>query len=422
MTKTYKYDFLVTGGGSAGCAAAYIASKYGIKTCLIEKNNYLGGLMTGGLVIPVMKSDSSNINVEFYNDLISYAKKYNAQIEYFDKNKGWFNPVVLKIVLDEMLKNAGVDIFFEMYPDRVKKNNGLIKKIRFSSNLLSLYIEAKYYLDSTGDSKIFKLAGEKFFENNKKKQASSLRFIMDNVNVNELKDFLIQFDGNRDVTNYCYSNNELHLTSAYTWDNKGWNLKPLFDKGLNDGIITPFDTSYFQIFTIAGANSSVAFNCPRLRDYNADDPIDYSNALIEARSAVYRIANFVKKYFKGFENAYISQIADMTGIRETNKIIAKKQFLKEMLLNSKLPANPVLSADYPIDIHSNNKNCSTLKKTGKYYLEFDSLISKNYKNLFAAGRNFGGDSYTQSCSRIQSSCMSMGEAVAKHVRLIIKNC
>lgn len=121
MTKTYKYDFLVTGGGSAGCAAAYIASKYGIKTCLIEKNNYLGGLMTGGLVIPVMKSDSSNINVEFYNDLISYAKKYNAQIEYFDKNKGWFNPVVLKIVLDEMLKNAGVDIFFEMYPDRVKK-------------------------------------------------------------------------------------------------------------------------------------------------------------------------------------------------------------------------------------------------------------------------------------------------------------
>ena len=71
MPKTYKYDFCITGGGPAGCAAAYIAAKSGLKCALIEKNNYLGGLMTGGLVIPVMKSVDSKLNRDFYFKLVS---------------------------------------------------------------------------------------------------------------------------------------------------------------------------------------------------------------------------------------------------------------------------------------------------------------------------------------------------------------
>ena len=184
----------------------------------------------------------------------------------------------------------------------------------------------------------------------------------------------------------------------------------------------PFDTSYFQIFTVAGSKSSIAFNCPRLRDFDPDNPLDYSNSIIEARASIFRIAAFMKKYFEGFENASISQIADLTGIRESNKIIAKKQFTKADILNADIPENPVLEADYPIDIHSNEKNSSTLLEIGKYYLDFNSLISKNYTNLFAAGRNLGADSYAQSALRIQSCCMSMGEAVANHVASIINNC
>ncbi|HIS53416.1 TPA: FAD-dependent oxidoreductase [Candidatus Galligastranaerophilus gallistercoris] len=422
MPKTYKYDFCITGGGPAGCAAAYIAAKSGLKCALIEKNNYLGGLMTGGLVIPVMKSVDSKLNRDFYFKLISAAKKYDAQIEYFDGNNGWFNPSVLKIVLDSLMKEAGVDVFFEMTPVLVKKNSDKVKKIKFSTNILSLYIEAKYYLDSTGDSKIFKLLNEKFYDKKSKKQPASLRFIMENVNIDKLKNFLLKIDSNFDVTNYAYINNELHLTSACTWDDKGWNLKFLFDKALKEGNLLPFDTSYFQIFTVAGSKSSIAFNCPRLRDFDPDNPLDYSNSIIEARASIFRIAAFMKKYFEGFENASISQIADLTGIRESNKIIAKKQFTKADILNADIPENPVLEADYPIDIHSNEKNSSTLLEIGKYYLDFNSLISKNYTNLFAAGRNLGADSYAQSALRIQSCCMSMGEAVANHVVSIINNC
>ena len=56
-----KYDLLIAGGGTSGVAAAYIASKLGIKTLLVEKSDVLGGAITQGLVVPVMKLNSENI-------------------------------------------------------------------------------------------------------------------------------------------------------------------------------------------------------------------------------------------------------------------------------------------------------------------------------------------------------------------------
>ena len=36
-----KYDVTIVGGGTAGCACAYIAGKLGLKVLLIEKNSFL---------------------------------------------------------------------------------------------------------------------------------------------------------------------------------------------------------------------------------------------------------------------------------------------------------------------------------------------------------------------------------------------
>lgn len=410
-----KYDICITGAGPSGCACAYISSMLGLKTLLVEKNNYLGGLMTGGLVVPVMKTNSKGINTEFFNNLISYAKEFGAEIEYFDGNKGWFNPTLLKIVLDKMMKDKGVDILFEFSPDKVVSDKNFVTGINFSSNMLSVYIESKYYLDSTGDSKIFQLLGEKFYENNLKKQPASLRFIMSGVDIEKFEKFITKIDSNREVTNSCVIDGEIHLTTAYTWDDKNWGLTPLFKEALQNNELEPFDTAYFQLFTIPSAKGSIAFNCPRLKDFDPNDPIQYSDSLIEARKTIFRLSKFMINRFDGFQNAYISEIAAMTGVRESNKIISKKQITKDVLTSGMMPKNPVLAGDYPIDVHSNTKNSSMLYDIGTYYMDIDSLISKNYKNLYAAGRNLGADNAAQAALRTQLSCMSMGEAVARHV-------
>ena len=49
-------DVLVVGGGPAGVAAAVSSSRAGARTLLVERYNHLGGLWTGGLVLPLLST------------------------------------------------------------------------------------------------------------------------------------------------------------------------------------------------------------------------------------------------------------------------------------------------------------------------------------------------------------------------------
>ena len=46
------FDFVVCGGGPSGIAAAVSASRLGLRTALIEKNHFFGGMGAGGYVVP----------------------------------------------------------------------------------------------------------------------------------------------------------------------------------------------------------------------------------------------------------------------------------------------------------------------------------------------------------------------------------
>ena len=53
---------------------------------------------------------------------------------------------------------------------------------------------------------------------------------------------------------------EIHLSTACTWDNDIWKLKPYFEKAVADGVLKEEDCAYFQIFTIPNRPASIAFN------------------------------------------------------------------------------------------------------------------------------------------------------------------
>ena len=155
-----KYDIIIAGGGTAGCACAYIAGKLGLKVLLIEKNSFLGGSITSSLVIPAMKTSENAINTDFFNTLYHKLHKINGASRYIDGNKGWFNPELTKIVLDNMMQEANVKILFESNIVKIdKKLSSYIATIQ-TDNInqdeeeLLLSIETKYVVDGTGDAKI----------------------------------------------------------------------------------------------------------------------------------------------------------------------------------------------------------------------------------------------------------------------------
>ena len=132
-----KYDVIVVGGGTAGCAAAYTAGKLGLKTLLIEKNIHLGGTITSALVVPAMKSGEHQINTDFYNDLITELHNIGGQATY-QNNPGWFNPELTKIALDNLMVKANVEVFFDTHIRDIVIENREVKAVIISKEMLSV--------------------------------------------------------------------------------------------------------------------------------------------------------------------------------------------------------------------------------------------------------------------------------------------
>ena len=431
-----------------------------MKTLLVEKKIHLGGSITSGLVLPVMNAGKSEINRDFFYKLTEEMAEYGAQID-FQGNNGWFDPEILKIVLDRLLTSAGVEIRFltSVYSVEFDFHKN-IKKLFLQQELLSecinkLYsnnsdclrgvetnmlleyldkidsdntskenkrllepIETRYVIDATGNCDVGKICGCEFLENfENETQPVTLRFIMSGIDMEKFADFLRGIDADKEVSPIERIGEEIHLSTAYTWD-KGsrWALKPIFEKAVAAGDLTEYDGNYFQVFTVAGCRGALAFNCPRIvKNVDITDVTSVSEALIEARGSIFRLSRFCKKYFPGFENAYISNIADDLGIRVSRRIKGKYIYTEHDIIEGKRFDNPVLEANYPIDVHSSEKDGSTLKKFGYYQLPVESLMSADVNNLFVIGRCISADFKAQAALRVQMSCFSMGEAVAKYI-------
>ncbi len=429
-----KYDVIIVGGGTAGCSAAYNAGIRGLKVLLIEKNIHLGGTITSALVVPAMKSGEHQINTDFYKALIAELHSIGGQATYQD-NPGWFNPELTKIALDTLMAKANVDVFFDTHIRDVIIENRVIKGIVISKEMLSVYnekiekqnkelsvsIEAKYIIDATGNCEIGKLCGCEFLEEKNENQPVSLRFLMGGIDVPKFAEWLEDYDKDRNVTTVENIDGFIHLSTAYTWDkDKKWALAPLFEDAVSKGILKDHDRNYFQIFTVAGMPSTIAFNCPRIIDYTKTlDVENMSKALILARKNIYRLANFCKIYFPGFENSYISNIADMLGVRVSRRIKGKYVYTIDDVKTGKTFENPVVVSNYPVDVHSDKKDSSTLEMVKDYTLPLESLMSADIDNLFVAGRCISADFMAQGALRVQASCFSMGEGVAKYIAKLL---
>lgn len=412
------YDVLIVGGGTSGCACAYIAARLGLKVLLVETNSFLGGAITSSLVVPAMKTSQNAINTDFFECLYNKLKELGGAILYEDGNKGWFNPELTKIALDSLLLEVGVTINFcssikeiednlLSYIVTIENNNSC-----FGKEELLTRIETKYIVDATGDAKICQKLNCDFLEKNS--QPVNLRFIMSGINIKMFSDWIMNFDKNREVTTSCVVDDNIYLSTAYTWDsNMQWALKPLFEQGIRESVITEEDSNYFQIFSVAGTPDSIAFNCPRLLNTPP-------NAYIKGRESILRLSNFCKKYFPGFEKAYISNIANSLGIRVSNRVKGKYIYTSEDLRSGKKFENPVVISNYPIDLHSDKKDCSLLEKVyQEYQLPLESLLVND--KLFVIGRCISADFEAQAALRIIPSCFSMGEGLAKYLKKKISN-
>ena len=80
MENTNYYDVVIIGGGVSGCACAWNCAKLGLSTVLIEKRSFLGGSISGGLVVPMMNTDDNGIYLWFFTFFLFLIYLYRIYI------------------------------------------------------------------------------------------------------------------------------------------------------------------------------------------------------------------------------------------------------------------------------------------------------------------------------------------------------
>lgn len=419
-------EIIVCGGGTAGAFAAKSAADMGKEVLIIEQFGSLGGSATNSLVLPLMHTHMEA------NPQCSYIAKIVRdkllELGGCTPNGANFDPLLLKSVLESICAEAGVKMLMHTFIADVIKENGKITGIVVANKKGLGVVKGKLFIDATGDGDVSVFAGAEYTKGNPetgKNQPISLRYMISNVDFDALGQFVL--DLNQRTQNWngaSYEDGKIYLACTNSGKSA---FTEIFNEAIANGDLIPEDKAYWQVFTVAGRPNCLAFNCPEFfDDVDGTNPEHLTKTQVLGKQAIVRQLKFYKKYLKGFENAYISDIAAMVGIRESRNIITEQVLKAEELLARKKFDDMFSQSNYPVDIHGIKLTCeqhTSETDDGKpwYEIPYGALVVKGIDNLFITGRCLGAEFVAQSSLRIQPSARSSGEAAGIAAALCLDN-
>ena len=368
-------DVLVLGGGSAGLAAAVSAARNGAETMLVERFSYTGGLATGGLIVLLLTMDDGAGKQVIGGLCQEIVERIEAQdAAYYPPASDWnepnadlvehyrqwglvwgggphrvrysvaFQPQPFILAADDMLREAGVRVLYQTWACEPVVEDGTIRAVVIQNKTGRQAIAAKMFIDATGDGDIFAAAGEEY---ELERVHPWLWFLM---------------SGARD------------LDDAFTAG------KGLFFRAPGEGhVLVPW-----------GGEARVK------RKIDATDPLEVSESLAECRQMVREEAARLKGSVPGFEDAYVSLMADQLGVTESRR-----------LLGQYVLARDDLDATFDDVIartgHWTKYNCV-------YNIPYRSLLPRGIDNLLVAGRCISADHRAHHATKEIPPCMATGEA------------
>lgn len=183
MQYSKEYDVVVAGAGVAGVAAALAAARQGMRTALVEKQTLIGGLATSGLIfvyLPLCDGNGRQVSFGIAEELLKASLKYSPYdlpVEWGGPENGFvghksnppvryqclFSPAGFTLVLDELLKEAEVDLWLDTMVCAVQKGcDNNVTAIEVENCSGRGVIRGKCFIDTTGDATVAKRAGGKF--------------------------------------------------------------------------------------------------------------------------------------------------------------------------------------------------------------------------------------------------------------------
>ena len=390
-----QYDILVAGGGMAGVGAAFSAAKLGKKVLLVEKYGCLGGAACHNLVNPFMKywrvvnEERDILNAGIFTEVVEELDKKNA----LKQNGMLFHEEYLKIVLDELAKKYGVELLYHTQVIGAKTENGKIESVTLCNKNGVYDVQAKGYIDCTGDGDLCAQAGFAF----------------------EVGDG----EGNCQPMTLCFNLGGVPYGDRHYVEVRR-EVKDLYKEWQAQGKIKNLREDVLIFHSILP--NTLHFNSTRIIKKSPLNAEDLTQAEIQAREQMLELVDFLKNNFELFKDSYLINSAPVIGVRESRRILGEYQMTAEDILSCKKFESGIARGNYPVDIHNPSGTGTVLKalpKDGYYNIPLEALIPQGAKNVAVAGRCISTTHEAQASIRIMPIVCSIGEGAGTAIATAI---
>ena len=436
---------VVAGGGTAGFAAALGAARAGGTVTVLEQLSYLGGTMTGGLVPGIVsmrhqpwRDEETLVQMEssyagpqvvrgVAQELVDRLNTAGAAFSTRDGEapvRVLFDPEYAKWAIDQMLREAGVEILYDSKVVGVERNGSRVTGVRINQGDL---LAADVVIDATGDGDVAHLAGADYEQGERGDktyvQPISLYFLLGGVDldrtiarINEATD---------DFTpQYVAKLNELRTKD---WPFTVLPINSVREKAVENGDYPiPFGATEVNprahtsicrpVFRGGKVRYDITMhNVDMAYRVDATDPRTLSEAIGSMRDFTVRTARYFQKYVPGFEESYLLQIADSVGVRETRRIVGDYMLTGTDVLNAQTFDDAVGYCGATVDVHDveggkEKTRMSAIREGKAYQVPFGVTLPRGLDALLVAGRCVSADRVACGSIRQQAGCIVTGQA------------
>jgi len=412
---------LVVGGGPAGIGAALGAARAGMATTLVEHYGFLGGMATAGLVGPFMTSFSNDGSVQvvggIFEELVRRCEALGGAIHPDNVSGGTpeagfrdyghdrvtpFDPEVLKVVADDMLTEAGVELRFHTTFVEPLMDGDRIRGIVTHSKSGMQALLADMVIDCTGDADVAHLAGVptvKGRERDGLMQPITLFLRVGNVNDAALETYIKESGDNSPPFSKL----------AELARSRGDFPIPRDRVGL-------FRTPSPGVWWI---------NCTNMHGLDGTNVDDLCVAEVEGRRQVMALMRFLREYVPGQEHVTLVDTATQVGVRETRRIIGEYVLTVEDLVGPTRFPDTVALGGFPVDIHSPTEmggGCSPAYNAAPVYeIPYRSLVPLKVDSLLVAGRCLSATHEAAGAVRVMPPCFAMGQATGAAAAIAVQD-
>ncbi|MCF8565602.1 FAD-dependent oxidoreductase [Alicyclobacillus tolerans] len=402
-------DVLVMGGGVAGVAAAVAAARTHAKTMLVESKTFVGGNGTTGLCLHNFTTkNGKQVVYGLAQEVVDRLVAMGGAVGHVPF-KGFVNTVtpvdgeLFRIACTQLLDEAGVIVLYGTNVVGTQVDNGFITGVQVAVKNSLRTIRAKMYVDASGDADVAVSAGARYRKGNEKNgKMQPISMLLRAYGTDNIK----IVDTLSSVEPAMASKSGVpHKIPVYFNGTFGkWN-NIIREQGI-------FPNDDHKVFFNTVWPNQLNVNTSAVMGIDGTDPLALSRATVQLTQQVYKIAEFLKQYVPGFENAYFIP-AVFAGVRETRSIQGIYEISDDDVKSGKKFSDTIGEVCFPVDIHNPDTGQAEfhpIGADGAFDIPFRSLIPSNLENVVMAGRCISASSFAYGATRNMAPCLVTGES------------